>query len=90
MENIKAPSEKTNNRFWDSLLGMFGQGYNDGVSSELVSKAMIDWKEYWLFPAGMAAVIFVIFALFFWDKVDRDVDAEEVAEAASPDSESAM
>jgi nucleoside transporter len=90
MENIKASSEKTNNSFWDSLLGMFGQGYNDGVSSELVSKAMIDWKEYWLFPAGMAAVIFVIFALFFWDKVDRDVDAEEVVEAASPDSESAM
>lgn len=90
MENIKASSEKTNTSFWDSLLGMFGQGYSDGVSSELVAKAMIDWKQYWLFPAGMAAVIFIVFALFFWDKVDPDVDAEEVAEAASPDSESAV
>ncbi len=90
MENIKASSEKTNTSFWDSLLGMFGKGYPDGVDSELVSKAMIDWKQYWLFPAGMAAIIFIIFALFFWDKVDRDVDAEEVAEAASPDSESAI
>lgn len=90
MENIKASSDKANTSFWDSLLGMFGQGYADGVNSELVTKAMTDWKQYWLFPAGMAAVIFIVFALFFWDKVDRDVDVEEVAEAASPDSESAM
>jgi Na+/melibiose symporter-like transporter len=90
MENIKASTEKTDKSFWDSLLGMFGQGYPDGVNPELVATAMTDWKHYWLFPAGMAAVILVIFALFFWDKVDREVDAEDVAEAASPDSESAV
>jgi hypothetical protein len=38
----------------------------------------------------MAAVIFIMFAVFFWDKVDHDVDAEEVDEAASPDSESTV
>ena len=90
MENIKASTEKTDKSFLDSLLGMFGQGYPEGVNPELVATAMADWKNYWLFPAGMAAVIFVIFALFFWDKVDREVDSEEVAEAASPDEESAM
>lgn len=90
MENIKASSENTHTSFWDSLIGMFGQGYANAVDSELVTKAMTDWKQYWLFPAGMAAVIFIIFAVFFWDKVDHDVDAEEVAEAASPDNESAV
>ena len=30
---------------------------------------MTDWKHYWLFPAGMATVIAVIFLLFFHDKV---------------------
>ena len=90
MENIKTATEKTDKSFLDSLLGMFGQGYPEGVNQELVTTAMTDWKHYWLFPAGMAAVILVVFAIFFWDKVSRDVDAEEVAEAASPDSESAM
>ena len=90
MENIKASSENTHTSFWDSLIGMFGQGYANAVDSELVTKAMTDWKQYWLFPAGMAAVIFIIFAVFFWDKVDHDVDAEEVDEAASPDSESTV
>ena len=51
---------------------------------------MIDWKNYWLFPAGMAAVIFILFALLFWDKVDKEGSEEEAAKAASPDKESAV
>ena len=90
MENMKAASTQAELSFIDSLLGMFGKGYPEGTSTELITKAMVDWKSYWLFPAGMAAVIFILFALFFWDKVDSDVDAIEVAEAASPDEESAM
>lgn len=90
MENIKATATKTDKSFIDSLLGMFGQGYPEGVNAELVTRAMADWKLYWIFPAGMAAVIFVVFALLFWDKVDKKVDAGEVAKAASPDEESAM
>ena len=91
MENVKvAAGDQAAPSFIDSLLGMFGKGYPEGVDPQLVTTAMDDWKNYWLFPAGMAAVIFVIFALFFWDKVDSDTDAEEVAKAASPDEESAM
>ncbi|WP_435892459.1 nucleoside permease [Oceaniferula spumae] len=91
MENIKtAAGEKATPSFIDSMLGMFGKGYPEGVDSDLVATAMEGWKNYWMFPAGMAAVIFVVFALFFWDKVDTDTDLEEVAKAASPDEESAM
>jgi nucleoside transporter len=91
MENIKSTAgEQASPSFLDSLLGMFGKGYPEGVDADLVTKAMTDWKYYWMFPAGMAAVIFVVFAVFFWDKVDSDTNAEEVAKAASPDEESAM
>jgi len=73
--------------FFESLLGMFGKGYPEGIDMDLVSKAMNDWKDYWLFPAGMAAVIMVIFALGFWDKVKRDdVGVEEATEGLPEDA----
>lgn len=78
MDNIKtAAGEQTPPSFVDSLLGMFGKGYPEGVDNALVTTAMADWKNYWLFPAGMAAVIFVIFALFFWDKVKTNGAGDE-------------
>lgn len=75
MENIKitagsqpAPS------FFESMTGMFGKGYPEGVNPELISRAMTDWKYYWLFPAGMAAAIAVIFMLFFHDNLKPSED----------------
>ena len=35
-----------------------------------MSSAMGQWKGFWLWPAGMAAVIMVIFFLSFWDKTE--------------------
>lgn len=92
MENIKAAAgDQAAPSFIESLTGMFGKGYPEGTDPNLIATAMTDWKNYWMFPAGMAAVIFVIFAIFFWDKVKTDdVDLEKAAEAATPDSESAM
>lgn len=55
--------------FVQSMAGMFGKVYPEGVNPELITQAMTDWKFYWLFPAGMAAVIAVIFLLFFRDSV---------------------
>jgi len=75
MESINGAAGDENVGFLDSLLGMFGKGYPDGVPSELISNAMLAWKNYWIFPAGMAAVIAVIFFLGFWDK---SADGEEV------------
>ena len=75
MESIKEKSGETEVSFIDSLLGMFGKGYPDGVSSDLIGKAMSGWKGYWMFPAGMAFVIAVVFFVAFWDKsADGDND----------------
>jgi hypothetical protein len=69
MDGVKALNEgKAAPSFFDSLTGMFGKGFPDGLDSALVTAAGVEWKNYWLFPAGMAAVISVIFFLAFWDK----------------------
>ena len=78
MENIQqAAGEKEASSFIDSTLGMFGKGHPEGVDSDILSTTMTQWKNYWMFPAGMAAVIFIIFALFFWDKVSTDDDTSK-------------
>jgi len=73
MENIKtAAGNKPDPTFLESMAGMFGKGYPEGVNPELITKAMLDWKNYWLFPAGMAAVIAVIFIVLFHDRTAKD------------------
>jgi nucleoside transporter len=47
---------------------MFAVSIPGGVDPGLVTAASGLWKSYWLLPAGMAAVIAVIFLLFFHDK----------------------
>ncbi len=75
----------------DSLLGMFGKGYPDGVDSSLIPANMASWQNYWIYPMIFAAIVFVIFAVAFWDKVDTsETDVADATEAASPDSESAV
>lgn len=54
--------------FFDKLLGMFGKGYPDGLDPALITKAMADWKNYWMFPAMMAAIVALVFFLSFWEK----------------------
>jgi MFS family permease len=75
MESIKENSGDVEVSFIDSLLGMFGKGYPDGVPADLIDTAMSGWKSYWMFPAGMAFVIAVVFFVAFWDKsADGDND----------------
>lgn len=74
----------------DSLLGMFGKAYPDGIDAHLIASNMDSWKHYWIYPMILAAAVFVIFAIFFWDRVSTDTNAAEVAKAASPDEESAV
>ena len=73
-KDLPAPS------FFEKLINMFGKGYPEGIDSTLINQTMVEWQNYWYFPAGMAAVILVIFAVAFWDKVKADEDdAEDTA-----------
>ena len=56
--------------FLESLLNMFNQGYPKNLNMEqFVDPAMEAWKNYWIFPAIMAAAVFFLFAIGFWDKM---------------------
>ena len=69
MEQLKTlTAGKPAPSFIESLTGMFGKGFPEGLDSSLVTTAMTGWKHYWIFPAGMAAIIAVIFFVAFWDK----------------------
>jgi hypothetical protein len=68
-ESIKLLNEgKVELSFFEKMMGMFGKGYPEGVDPALVTKAMSDWKSYWMFPAMMATAVSVIFLLAFWEK----------------------
>ena len=81
MANIESNTPEAQTTFLDQLLGMFGKGYPEGINPELVEPAMRNWHDYWLFPAGMAAVIFVAFAILFWDRVQMDDDESNTKSA---------
>lgn len=71
--------------FVETMTGMFSKGYPEGIDQTIVSTAMDGWQNYWVFPAGMAAVIMLIFAIGFWDKVrDPEVTESEAVEAVPP------
>ena len=70
--------------FSESLMNMFSKGYPEGIDPNLVNKGMADWQNYWVFPAGMAAMVLVIFGLAFWDKVKttEEKSASDAQESA--------
>jgi len=53
--------------FGQQLGQMFSVGLPK-VNPNLLQTASTQWKTFWLLPAGMAAVVALIFFLLFWDK----------------------
>ncbi|RZW13781.1 MAG: MFS transporter, partial [Desulfobulbaceae bacterium] len=77
---IKAARGTEELTFWEQLKRMFSVDMPESVDAGLISEAMLQWKEFWIFPALMAAGIAVIFFLAFWDKVQvADADVEDIA-----------
>ncbi|MEI7926915.1 MAG: MFS transporter [Verrucomicrobiales bacterium] len=53
--------------FGQQLGQMFSVGLPK-VNPNLLQTASTQWKTFWLLPAGMAAVVALIFFILFWDK----------------------
>jgi nucleoside transporter len=71
---IEAASPEQSLTFAQSLGRMFSVSLPKGIDPKLLADTMEQWKEFWLLPAGMAAVILVAFAALFHEKDDgRDV-----------------
>lgn len=62
--------------FLESFTQMFSRELPEGLDPQLLSTTMEQWKNFWLFPSIMAAIIMVVFALTFWDKAKTEPEDE--------------
>ncbi len=82
---IEATSPPPPTGFTESLSKMFSVN-TLSVDPGLLSETMLQWKSFWLVPAGMAAVIAVIFFVAFWDKMSN-YDRPEQTDAVTPEAD---
>ena len=80
---IKTATEGQSRTTLESLLAMFDKGYpeSDSITAALIDQTGAEWQLYWVFPAMLAGVVFLVFGLAFWDKMTPAAD-EETAEKA--------
>jgi nucleoside transporter len=71
---IEAARPKEVLTFAESLGRMFSVSLPENIDSTLLADTMQQWKEFWLLPAAMAAVILFAFAVLFHE---RSVDGGE-------------
>jgi nucleoside transporter len=69
-EAIKAARGADELGFFEKFGKMFSVSMPEGVDAQLITDTMLQWKEFWILPAGMAAVILVAFFLLFHDRGD--------------------
>lgn len=54
--------------FLETFSKMFSRHLPETLDPAILSETMAQWRDFWMLPAIMAAVIFVVFALTFWDR----------------------
>jgi nucleoside transporter len=75
---LKAASSPQELSFAQSLGRMFSQALPEGIDPALLQETMLEWKKFWLLPAGMAAAVLVLFAVAFHDRhTDQAIEAAE-------------
>ena len=65
-----ATGETTEAGFLEKFGQMFSRSLPDGLPAEQLETTMGQWQNFWMSPAIMAASVFVIFALLFWDRTE--------------------
>ncbi|QEG38837.1 nucleoside permease [Roseimaritima ulvae] len=69
VESLKeARGDAASTSFFESFTQMFSRDLPEGVDQGLLTQTMAEWKDFWLSPAIMAALILVLFAVTFWDR----------------------
>jgi hypothetical protein len=75
--------------FAQSLGRMFSVSLPSGIDPALLQDTMLQWKEFWLLPAGLAAAILVIFGALFHEKDDGRVRQASMEEFVQNPQEAA-
>ena len=60
--------------FLESFTKMFSRHLPESLDAQILSETMSQWHDFWISPAIMAAIIFVLFSLTFWDRSRRLAD----------------
>jgi hypothetical protein len=81
---IKAARPETEIGFFESFTKMFSQNMPESVDAALIAETMGQWKGFWLLPAGMAAVIFVLFLVAFHEKQEIALPAADGSDSETP------
>ncbi|QDS92565.1 Putative nucleoside transporter YegT [Roseimaritima multifibrata] len=56
--------------FFQKFTQMFSRELPESLDPGLLAETMGQWKDFWLSPAIMAAIILVFFTLTFWDRTE--------------------
>ena len=75
--------------FGESLSQMVVREIPQEVDQELLASTMTQWHDFWLAPAVMAAGVFVVFGIAFWDKAKAPEADQELATAGAESSDDA-
>lgn len=54
--------------FFGTFAKMFSRQLPESLDRELLARTMHEWHDFWVFPAIMAAIVMVVFAIAFWDR----------------------
>ncbi|MEQ8849829.1 nucleoside permease [Botrimarina sp.] len=81
---IDAARPATELGYFERFGEMLSRRLPEGVDQQLLAETMEQWKDFWLTPAYMAAAIMVVFALAFWDRVDRGAALGEPLDETGP------
>ena len=65
---IQAARPEQDLSFGQKLAKLFSVDMPDSIDADLLTGTMAQWKEFWMFPAIMAAAITLLFFVTFWDK----------------------
>ena len=81
LENARGEVESVG--FMETFSKMFSRSLPEGLDSELLQTTMSQWQNFWMFPAILAGIVFVIFMLLFWDKMPAPGEDAAAVDAQS-------
>lgn len=51
---------------------MFNRSIPEKLDNQLLGETMNQWQNFWMLPAILAGIVFVIFLVLFWDRTKTD------------------
>ncbi|HMO93874.1 MAG TPA: nucleoside permease [Pirellulaceae bacterium] len=67
-EALAATRSETGMSFLETFSNMVSRSLPETLDKSLLAETMQQWQNFWMLPAIMASVVFLIFLFLFWDK----------------------